>query len=130
MGLDWTSSAGEETEGILSSCLQGMFMNTALRHADGGYQNVVTHRVRSSSLCLPPTVLHPSHINALVTGEQPLKIHPSSILHGKGLAAIMYNEVVYTTQLYARGVSAIQPLWIRDKAPSFFGQRSLFSTPK
>ncbi|GAB7352210.1 hypothetical protein MBLNU459_g2683t1 [Dothideomycetes sp. NU459] len=47
-------------------------------------------------------------------GNQNVAIHPSSVLFGKKLEAIIYNEFVYTNRTYARGVSAIQLNWLDD----------------
>lgn len=49
-----------------------------------------------------------------LVGNQTIAIHPSSVLFGKKVEAIMYNEFVYTTRSYARGVSAIQAVWLQD----------------
>ncbi|KAI4245883.1 MAG: hypothetical protein LQ352_006495 [Teloschistes flavicans] len=47
-------------------------------------------------------------------GNQTVAIHPSSVLFGKKVEAIMYNEFVFTNRSYARGVSAVQWNWIGE----------------
>lgn len=46
--------------------------------------------------------------------DQVVAIHPSSVLHGRKVEAIMYNEYVFTTKSYARGVSAVQNDWVGE----------------
>ena len=45
-------------------------------------------------------------------GNQLVAIHPSSVLFGRKVEAIMYNEYVFTNRSYARGVCAVQLDWI------------------
>ncbi|KAK4497423.1 hypothetical protein PRZ48_011874 [Zasmidium cellare] len=47
-------------------------------------------------------------------GNQTVAIHPSSVLFGRKVEAVVYNEFVFTTKAYARGVSAIQLKWLED----------------
>lgn len=46
-----------------------------------------------------------------VEGNQVVAIHPGSVMFGRKVEGIMYNELVYTSKCYARGVSAIQLGW-------------------
>ncbi|GFF34398.1 probable ATP-dependent RNA helicase prh1 [Aspergillus lentulus] len=73
---------------ILQSFLRGFSTNTARLVPDGSYRTVV--------------------------GNQTVAIHPSSVLFGKKVEAIMYNEFVFTNRSYARGVSAVQMDWVGD----------------
>ncbi|BGP59678.1 Salivary acidic proline-rich phosphoprotein 1/2 [Rhodotorula toruloides] len=79
----------------LNALIGGLFANTALRQEDGSYRHTMT--------------------------KQFVAIHPSSTLHGKKVPAIIYDELVLTTKMYARGVSSIEPSQIRSKALSLFG---------
>ena len=84
------SKAPSETEAdnILKAFLHGFKLNLARLCPDGSYKTFV--------------------------GNHVVSIHPSSVLFGKKLEAIMYNEFVYTNKAYARGVSAIQMKWISE----------------
>ncbi|KAJ6125523.1 hypothetical protein N7471_012840 [Penicillium samsonianum] len=73
---------------ILQSFLAGFATNTARLVPDGSYRTIV--------------------------GNQTVAIHPSSVLYGKKLEAIMYNEFVFTNRTYARGVSAVQMDWVGE----------------
>ncbi|KAJ5791883.1 uncharacterized protein N7518_008894 [Penicillium psychrosexuale] len=73
---------------ILQSFLAGFASNTARLVPDGSYRTIV--------------------------GNQTVAIHPSSVLYGKKLEAIMYNEFVFTNRSYARGVSAVQMDWVGE----------------
>jgi ATP-dependent RNA helicase DHR2 len=73
---------------ILKSFLRGFATNTARLVPDGSYRTVV--------------------------GNQTVAIHPSSVLFGKKVEAILYNEYVFTNRSYARGVSAVQMDWVGE----------------
>ncbi|KAK1147002.1 Salivary acidic proline-rich phosphoprotein 1/2 [Aspergillus melleus] len=73
---------------ILKSFLRGFFTNTARLVPDGSYRTVA--------------------------GNQTVAIHPSSVLFGKKVEAILYNEFVFTNRSYARGVSVVQMGWIEE----------------
>ncbi|KAL2872545.1 putative ATP-dependent RNA helicase (Hrh1) [Aspergillus lucknowensis] len=73
---------------ILKSFLRGFSTNTARLVPDGSYRTVV--------------------------GNQTVAIHPSSVLFGKKVEAILYNEFVFTNRSYARGVSAVQLDWVGE----------------
>ncbi|KAF7718927.1 DEAH box ATP-dependent DNA/RNA helicase [Penicillium ucsense] len=73
---------------ILRSFLAGFATNTARLVPDGSYRTIV--------------------------GNQTVAIHPSSVLFGKKVEAILYNEFVFTNRSYARGVSAVQMDWVGE----------------
>jgi len=79
-----------ETAGmnILKCFLQGFRSNVARLVPDGSYKTFL--------------------------GNQTVAIHPSSVLFGKKVEAILYNEFVYTNKTYARGVSAVQLDWVGE----------------
>ena len=78
----------ERATTLVKCFLKGFKMNTARLMPDGSYKTVV--------------------------GNQTVAIHPSSGLFGKKVEAIMYNEFVFTTKSYARGVSAVQMDWVGE----------------
>ena len=78
----------ERANTLVKCFLKGFKMNTARLMPDGSYKTVV--------------------------GNQTVAIHPSSGLFGKKVEAIMYNEFVFTTKSYARGVSAVQMDWVGE----------------
>ncbi|KAG0153390.1 hypothetical protein PDIDSM_5243 [Penicillium digitatum] len=86
--LNITSSHDPSPILILQSFLAGFATNTARLVPDGSYRTIV--------------------------GNQTVAIHPSSVLYGKKLEAIMYNEFVFTNRSYARGVSAVQMDWVGE----------------
>ena len=81
-----TSSNPDLAPSILRAFLTGFAQNTAHLKPDGTYKTVI--------------------------GNQPVSIHPSSVLFGRKVEAIMYNEFVFTNRTYARSVSAVQLDWI------------------
>ncbi|KAI1977537.1 Salivary acidic proline-rich phosphoprotein 1/2 [Ophidiomyces ophidiicola] len=85
-----TPNAAEnyDSVGILRSFLAGFACNTARLFPDGSYKTIV--------------------------GHQTVAIHPSSVLFGRKVEAIMYNEYVFTNRSYARGVSAVQMSWVGE----------------
>lgn len=73
---------------LLKCFLKGFGRNTARLFPDGSYKTIV--------------------------GNQLVAIHPSSVIFGRKVEAIMYNEYVFTNRSYARGVSAVQMDWIGE----------------
>jgi ATP-dependent RNA helicase DHX8/PRP22 len=53
-----------------------------------------------------------------------VKIHPSSVLHGKAPDCIIFNEVVKTSRQYVRGVTVIEVSWLPEIAPAYFSRKS------
>lgn len=106
MDLDWRKSVEKEDDGddrILLCLLEGHFANTAMRMPDGSYRRT--------------------------TGTMRIKIHPSSNLQGKRVDAILFSELVYTSNSYARIVSSIPLIWLRSKVPAFFAHATPKSLP-
>ncbi|KAL8715813.1 MAG: hypothetical protein Q9220_000480 [cf. Caloplaca sp. 1 TL-2023] len=73
---------------ILKCFLKGFATSTARLMPDGSYKTFI--------------------------GNQTVAIHPSSVLFGKKVEAVMYNEFVFTNRSYARGVSAVQTDWVGE----------------
>ncbi|KAG0344648.1 putative ATP-dependent RNA helicase dhr2 [Podila humilis] len=96
-GMDPKKSCGHDLEIVLKCFLAGFFQNTALLQPDSTYKSIL--------------------------GGLTVSIHPSSTLFGKKREAIMYNELVFTTKHYIRGVSALESAWLSQAAPKYFGQR-------
>ncbi|KAF8621407.1 hypothetical protein AX15_007819 [Amanita polypyramis BW_CC] len=77
-----TGGSGEkEEESILLSLGCGLVQNSAFLQPNGSYKQTM--------------------------GRSIVKIHPGSVLAEKKVPAIVFDELVYTNQIYARGVSAI-----------------------
>ncbi|KAI0304540.1 P-loop containing nucleoside triphosphate hydrolase protein [Multifurca ochricompacta] len=88
MGIDCNLSCGNEEVPVLRSLLRGLLQQVAFLQPDGSYKQVM--------------------------GPSVVKIHPSSFLADKRSPAIIYNELVYTTNIYARGVSAVYKSFISE----------------
>ncbi|PNS21410.1 hypothetical protein CAC42_1189 [Sphaceloma murrayae] len=73
---------------VLRCFLAGFRQNTARLMPDGSYRTFV--------------------------GNQNVAIHPSSVLFGRKVEAIIYSEFVYTNRTYARGVAAVQAAWVGE----------------
>ncbi|ETW82034.1 hypothetical protein HETIRDRAFT_154739 [Heterobasidion irregulare TC 32-1] len=87
-GMDWNLRCNGEEWPILRSLVRGLVQNAALLQPDGSYKQAM--------------------------GPSIIKIHPGSSLADKKSAAIFYDELVYTTHIYARGVSAVPKSFISD----------------
>ncbi|KAK0529356.1 Salivary acidic proline-rich phosphoprotein 1/2 [Tilletia horrida] len=84
-GLSRAGWKEERYEALREVLCEGRIGNIAFRQTDGSYKRI---------------------------GKgQTFKIHPSSALHGRGASAIFFEELVHTTQHFARTVSAIEPAW-------------------
>ncbi|OQO08129.1 hypothetical protein B0A48_06923 [Cryoendolithus antarcticus] len=50
-------------------------------------------------------------------GNEIVAIHPGSVLFGRKVEMILYNELVFTSKAYARGVSAVRVGWLEEVWP-------------
>ena len=82
------TATAERATAILQCFMRGFAANTARLMPDGSYKTV--------------------------EGNHTVAIHPSSVLYGRKVEAIVYNELVFTVKNYARGVSAVQLDWYAD----------------
>ncbi|KAF1988287.1 P-loop containing nucleoside triphosphate hydrolase protein [Aulographum hederae CBS 113979] len=83
-----TSMSEDHTNAILQCILRGFPVNSARLMPDGSYKT------------LP--------------GNQAVAIHPSSVLFGRKVEAIVFSEFVFTSKSYARGVSAVRLGWVDE----------------
>ncbi|KAF9523914.1 ATP-dependent RNA helicase Prh1 [Crepidotus variabilis] len=101
VGMDASAAVKEngkerEEDAVLRSIGHGLAGNSAFLQPDGSYKQVI--------------------------GQTIVKIHPGSALSEKKVAAIIYDDLMYTNQIYARGVSAI--------SKSFFSSHPVFNQRK
>jgi ATP-dependent RNA helicase DHR2 len=82
------SYSEQRHEAILKCLLSGFATNTARLTSDGSYKTLV--------------------------GNQTVTIHPSSVLFGRKIEAIVFTEYVYTNKSYGRNVSAVRLRWIEE----------------
>ncbi|KAK2465764.1 hypothetical protein APHAL10511_002308 [Amanita phalloides] len=78
---DAGGSREKEEENVILSLGCGLVQNSAFLQPDGTYKQTM--------------------------GRSIVKIHPGSVLAEKKVPAIVYDELIYTNQIYARGVSAV-----------------------
>ncbi|KZT11763.1 P-loop containing nucleoside triphosphate hydrolase protein [Laetiporus sulphureus 93-53] len=88
MGIDWKVSCGDQEQNVLKSLVRGLVQHAAFLQPDGSYKQLM--------------------------GPSIVKIHPSSSLCDKKVPAIIFDELVYTSNIYARGVSAVPRSYIAE----------------
>ncbi|ORY15918.1 putative ATP-dependent RNA helicase [Clohesyomyces aquaticus] len=84
---DSTVSPETLAQNVLQCILRGFIANTARLMPDGSYRTFMFN--------------------------QTVAIHPSSVLFGRKMEAIMFSEFVFTGRAWARGVSAVQMDWVQ-----------------
>ena len=88
-------SCGRESVRVRQALCAGFFRNAARKDPQEGYKT-------------------------LVEGT-PVYMHPSSALFGKGQAEhVVYHSLVETSREYMHHVTAIEPKWLVEAAPTFF----------
>lgn len=87
-------SCGRETVRVRQALCSGFFRNSARKDAQEGYKT-------------------------LVEGT-PVYMHPSSALFGKAAEHVIYHSLVETSREYMHNVTAIEPKWLVEAAPTFF----------
>ena len=65
---------------------------------------------------------HGGAYRVIATGLE-VKLHPSSVLHGKAPECVVFNEVIKTTRQYVRGITKIESSWLPELAPFFFANK-------
>ncbi|KAG2374484.1 hypothetical protein C9374_010768 [Naegleria lovaniensis] len=80
---------------IIRKCLiTGYFSNAALRQHDGSYRSI--------------------------KGNQILHIHPNSVLFKYPPEYVLFTELLFTTKVFMRDVSTIQPEWLVEMCPQLY----------
>ncbi|KAK8219234.1 DEAH-box ATP-dependent RNA helicase prp22 [Zalaria obscura] len=87
-------SCGRDTTRVRQALCSGFFRNAARKDPQEGYKT-------------------------LVEGT-PVYMHPSSALFGKAAEHVIYHSLVETTKEYMHNVTAIEPKWLVEAAPTFF----------
>ncbi|KAI9693507.1 MAG: DEAH-box ATP-dependent RNA helicase prp22 [Bogoriella megaspora] len=88
------ASCGRDTQKVRKALCSGFFRNSARKDPQEGYKT-------------------------LVEGT-PVYMHPSSALFGKPSEHVIYHSLVETTKEYMHNVTAIEPKWLVEAAPTFF----------
>ncbi|KAF8074844.1 P-loop containing nucleoside triphosphate hydrolase protein [Lyophyllum atratum] len=81
LGIDWKVTCGDKEEPVVQSLAYGLAQNSAFLQPDGSYKQTM--------------------------GQSVIKIHPGSVLCEKKVPAIIYDELIFTNQIFARGVSSV-----------------------
>ncbi|KAJ8606233.1 hypothetical protein MRB53_041105 [Persea americana] len=87
-------SCGRDTLRVRQALCSGFFRNSARKDPQEGYKT-------------------------LVEGT-PVYMHPASALFGKAAEHVIYHSLVETTREYMHNVTAIEPKWLVEAAPTFF----------
>ncbi|KAF2719137.1 pre-mRNA-splicing factor ATP-dependent RNA helicase prp16 [Polychaeton citri CBS 116435] len=87
-------SCGRDTTRVRQALCSGFFRNSARKDPHEGFKT-------------------------LVEGT-PVYMHPSSALFGKTAEHVVYHSLVETTREYMHNVTAIEPKWLVEVAPTFF----------
>lgn len=87
-------SCGKDTTRVRQALASGFFRNSSRKDPQEGYKT-------------------------LVEGT-PVYMHPSSALFGKAAEYVIYHSLVETTKEYMHNVTAIEPKWLTELAPTFF----------
>ncbi|XP_061596117.1 ATP-dependent RNA helicase DHX33 [Cololabis saira] len=90
-------SCGADTGKVRRCLAHGMFVNAAELQPDGSYLALDTH--------------------------QPVAIHPSSVLFQAKPAYVIFNELLHTSRCYMRDLCLVDPDWLLDAAPEYFGRK-------
>lgn len=87
-------SCGSNTDSVRKVLCSGFFRNAARKDPQEGYKTLIE--------------------NTLVY------LHPSSALFGKAGEYVIYHTLLLTTKEYMHCVTAINPKWLAEAAPTFF----------
>ncbi|KAL8112050.1 hypothetical protein AgCh_019669 [Apium graveolens] len=86
-----------------------------------GDDKIQFRRCLAASFFLNAALKQPDGIYRVYRSGQMAQIHPSSVLFRSKPECIIFKELVQTTQSYVRNVTRIDPLWLSELAPQYFG---------
>lgn len=113
-GNDPDVSAGEDSNRVLHCLTRGLYMNAARLQPDGrSYQpvlNRIGHEVSRFTFEWP---YQETRVELSVNDQGGLKIHPSSVLAGKRIPTIIYDEIVSPYLMFEPCFSSLQDFLIR-----------------
>ncbi|XP_072445354.1 ATP-dependent RNA helicase DHX33 isoform X1 [Chiloscyllium punctatum] len=90
-------SSRSNTSNIRQCLAHALFLNAAELQLDGTYATLDT--------------------------RQPVAIHPSSVLFNCKPSYILYNELLHTSKCYIRDLCVVDPEWLYEAAPEYFGRK-------
>ena len=74
-----------------------------------------------TSACFANTAQRqPSGEYLAVASRELVTIHPSSALFARRASCVLFHELVFTTKLYMRGLTQIEPGWLAEVAPNIY----------
>jgi ATP-dependent RNA helicase DHX33 len=98
----------------------------AMRMASLGLSHVDEGMSRALRRCLTCAFFanaaerQPSGEYLALTSRQSVAIHPSSGLFSRRASCVLFNELLYTTKLYMRELTQIDPEWLPELAPQCY----------
>ncbi|KAG7157527.1 ATP-dependent RNA helicase DHX35-like, partial [Homarus americanus] len=106
----------------LTSCEGNILTKSTLLH--GGIDAVC--RCITAGMFPNAAFLHHSGFYHTVRGNQPLHIHPSSVLYTETQPQwVLFQEVLHTSQMFMRDLTVIDPAWLLELAPHFYEKRTM-----
>jgi ATP-dependent RNA helicase DHX8/PRP22 len=114
LGMDITSTCGEDMETFLKCVCAGLFLQSAAR-----LPNVKEIKGRGSGSVVSTRGRYKTKV-----GNSEVSIHPTSTLFGRNPApkCVVYTELLVTKKTYIRGVTQVREEWLAEVAPKFFNQ--------
>lgn len=123
-----SSSSGADREGLFvtrKSTTSHLSQDEEDTHFTGLRQSLLEGRIANAALKNASAPNTYKRITSASSAGSTFKIHPSSTLHPSKLAreggskkmdAILFEELMFTTQTFARTVSVIEPSWLQEFA--------------
>ena len=95
------TTAGQKSESIRKCLVSGLFPNAAYLHMSGFYRTV--------------------------RGDLPLAVHPTSVVYTMSPqpAWVIFTEIVHTSKIHIKELTAIDPLWLEVLAPHYYEKVTL-----
>jgi ATP-dependent RNA helicase DHX8/PRP22 len=116
LGLDVTTSCGEDRERFLKCVAAGLFLQAASRiktdvdvnKGKGRSGQITSSRGRYRTK----------------VGNETVSVHPTSSMFNRQPApnCVVYTELVVTKKSYIRGVTQIREEWLNEVAPTFYSE--------
>eukprot|EP00268_Persea_americana_P030770 TRINITY_DN2982_c0_g1_i1.p1 TRINITY_DN2982_c0_g1~~TRINITY_DN2982_c0_g1_i1.p1 ORF type:complete len:723 (-),score=109.29 TRINITY_DN2982_c0_g1_i1:1846-4014(-) len=108
----------------IHSQLRGHVQQMGLRVSSCGDDMLQFHRCLAASFFLNAVLKQHDGSYRAMANNQTVQIHPASVLFQTKPECFIYNELIQTTKTYVRNITRIDPLWLPELAPQYYGTQS------
>lgn len=125
IGLNKSSSCGDEYNDVSRSLVAGFFTNAALLNADKRSYHTLSEKRQVS--IHPSSVMHADKVDfffvyTIVATAKNIFVFNCCLCYVQNPArCVVYIELIHTTRAYMQEVFPVELKWLHEAAPRYFG---------